>query len=121
MEFKNARESMVFSDQNVTRKVLFADENMLSFILNLKAGQSVPLHQHENATVVLNVLQGKGEIRINDEDERVEKDSILQASGQDHFGIPIVNEDMSVFVCISPNPENRIYSEETHVNVEVKH
>lgn len=112
MEFKNAKESMVFSDKTFTKRVLFADQNTLCFVLNLKAGQSLPVHKHENSTVVLIVLSGSGEIRINDEDERVEKDSVVQAKGEDDFSIPVVTEDMSLFVCISPNPSNQLYSKE---------
>lgn len=112
MEFKNTNEVMIFSNETFTKRVLFADKHMLSFVLNLKAGQKLPAHKHENSTLVLLVLSGSGEIRINDEDESVETGSVVQADGQDDLAIPIVKEDMSVFVCISPNPSNQLYSKE---------
>jgi quercetin dioxygenase-like cupin family protein len=112
MEFKNAKEGIVFNDKTFTKRVLFSDENVLCFILNLKAGQKLPTHKHESSTVVLIVLSGSGEIRVNDEDERVEKDSVVQADGNDDFSIPVVNEDMSLFVCICPNPSNHLFSQE---------
>ncbi len=112
MEFKNAKEFMVYSDKTFTKRIVFADENTLAFILNLKAGQSLPAHKHENSTVVLLVLSGSGEIRINDEDERVEVNSVVQAKGEDDFSIPVVTEDMSLFVTISPNPSNKLFSQE---------
>lgn len=112
MEFKNAGEFMVFNDETVTKRVLYADKNILSFILNVKAGQTIPPHTHEKSTLILLVLQGSGEIRINDEDERIEKDCVIQAGGDDTFAIPVVSEDMSLFVCISPNPSNKIFSQE---------
>lgn len=111
MEFKNAKENMVFHDETVSKRILFADKNILCFILNLKAGQNLPSHQHENSTIVLYVLSGSGEIRINDEDERITIDSFVQANGTDNFAITVVNEDMSLFVCISPNPSNQLYSQ----------
>lgn len=112
MEFKNAQENMVFNDNTFTKRILTADKNILSFVLNLKAGQSLPEHKHENSTVVLNVLSGSGEVRINDEDERVSMYSVVQADGNDDFSIPVVTEDMSLFVCISPNPSEHIYSKD---------
>jgi quercetin dioxygenase-like cupin family protein len=112
MEFRNAKESMVFNDKTFTKRVLFTDKNVLSFILNLKARQALPSHKHENSTVILIVLSGKGEVRVNEEDERVEKDSVIQASGEDDFSIPVVNEDMSLFVCVCPNPANQLFSKE---------
>lgn len=112
MEFKNAKEFMVFNEKTFTKRVIFSDENVLAFILNLKAGQSLPAHKHENSTVALLVLSGSGEIRINDEDERVEVNSIVQAKGDDNFAIPVVTEDMSLYVTISPNPSNKVFSQE---------
>ena len=112
MEIKNAKESMVFNDKTFTKRILYADKNMLCFILNLRVGQTLPSHKHEHATVILIVLSGSGEIRINDEDERVEKDSVVQAIGTDDFAIPVVTEDMSLFICIAPNPSNQLYSKE---------
>lgn len=112
MDIKNINDSIVFSEKTFTKRILSADRQTLSFVLNLKAGQALPSHKHEKSTLVLNVLQGKGEIRINDEVEQLEKGVFLSAKGEDDFEIPKVTEDMSLLVTISPNPSNEIYSKE---------
>lgn len=112
MEIKSINESIVFSGNTFTKRVLFADKQVLSFVLNLQAGQALPSHKHEKSTVVLNVLSGSGEIKINDELGRLEKGFVLTAKGEDDFEIPRVTEDMSLFVTISPNPSNEMYSKD---------
>lgn len=112
MDIKNISDSITFNDQNFTKRILFADKQTLSFALNLKAGQALPTHKHENSTVVINVLSGSGEIKINNEVEKIEKGTVAMAKGEDDFAIPNVTEDMSIFVTISPNPSNVLYAKE---------
>lgn len=112
MEIKNIKESIVFSDKTLTKRLLFADRNSLSFVLNLKAGQTLPSHKHEKSTLVLNVLNGKGKIRVNQETEQLENGVFLSVRGEDDFEIPEVTEDMSLLVTLSPNPSNEIYAKE---------
>lgn len=112
MDIKKMDESMVFSDQTLTKRVLFADENVLSFMLNLKAGQTLPSHRHEQSTVVYTVMSGSGEIKVDNETARIEKGFVGMAKGEDDFEIPTITEDMSLLVTISPNPSNQLYRKE---------
>lgn len=112
MNKKNIKDSIVFSDNTLTKRTLFADEHVLSFVLNLKAGQVLPSHKHEKSTVVFTVLSGSAIIKINDESEEIEKGSVVMSKGEDDFEIPKVSEDLSLFVTISPNPSNKLYSKE---------
>lgn len=112
MDIKNISDSIVFSEKTFTKRILSADRHALSFILNLKAGQALPSHKHEKSTVVLNVLEGKGDIRINHEVEQIGKGTFVTAKGEDDFEIPRVTEDMSLLVTISPNPSNELYAKE---------
>lgn len=57
--------------------------------------------------MVLTVLSGAGNIKINDNIQEMEQGAVVMANGQDDFGIPTVTEDMSVLVTISPNPTNK--------------
>lgn len=110
MEIKNISQSIVFHDQTFTKRTLVVNKDILSFVLNLKQGQALPVHKHENSSLVMHVLSGSGEIKINDEVERLTAGSVVSAKGEDDFSIPKVDEDMSVFVVISPNPSNELYS-----------
>lgn len=112
MNFRNVENSIEFNEDQLTKRIIFDNEQILSFVLNLKKGQTLPAHKHENSAVVLNVLQGKGEVQINDEVQKIQKGSAALANGKDEFGIPSVEEDLSLFVSISPKPNNTKFSQE---------
>jgi len=112
MDIKKLGDSMVYHEQTFTKRVLFADRNSLSFVLNLKTGQSLPKHKHERSTLVLCVLQGAGEVRVNEDAARLETGDFLSVKGEDEFEIPSVAQDMSMLVTLSPNPSNELYAKE---------
>jgi mannose-6-phosphate isomerase-like protein (cupin superfamily) len=110
MEVKNIKESIVFNDSTFTKRTLFAADDILCFVLNMQPGQVLPAHTHENSTLVLHVLSGNGEVKINDEIVPLETGTILCAKGEDEFSIPRVTENMSIVVNLCPNPSNALYS-----------
>lgn len=112
MDIKSIDDSIVFGDKTLTKRIVYSDKQVLSFILNIKPGQTLPVHKHENSTLVAIVLSGKGELKINQETENIEKGTIITAKGDDDFSIPRVDENLSLFVSISPNPSNTLYSKE---------
>lgn len=112
MNFRNTEDSIVFNDNQLTKRIIFDDEEVLGFVLNLKHGQVLPTHQHENSAVTLIVLQGKGEVQVNGEVQRIHKGSAVLAKGKEGFGIPNVEEDLSIFVTVTPKPNNTKFSQE---------
>ncbi|MDP4093611.1 MAG: cupin domain-containing protein [Bacillota bacterium] len=110
MIIKNISESIKFNQDSFTKRILYVDKNVLSFVLNFKPGQTLPVHKHENSTVAVNVLSGNGQIKINQEVADIQAGSFICAEGQDEFSVPLVNEDMTLYICISPNPSNEAYS-----------
>jgi len=112
MNFRNVEGSIEFKDDHFTKRIIFEEEQVLSFVLNFKPGQSLPVHKHENSAVIFIVLQGKGEVKINEEVQKLHKGSVVLANGKDEFSIPKVEEDLSIFVNISPKPSNTKFSKE---------
>lgn len=112
MEIKNVNDSIVFNEKTFTKRVLYATEDVLCFVLNMKRGHVLPVHKHENTSLVMIVLAGSGQIQINEETEKLTKGSVVYAKGEDDFSIPSVSEDMTLYVTISPNPTNKLYSQE---------
>jgi mannose-6-phosphate isomerase-like protein (cupin superfamily) len=110
MEVKSIKDSIVFNESTFTKRTLFAADDILCFVLNMQPGQVLPAHTHENSTLVLHVLSGKGEVKINEEIVALETGTILCAKGEDEFSIPKVTENMSIFVNLCPNPSNALYS-----------
>jgi len=53
MNFRNIEGSIEFKDESFTKRIIFEEEQVLTFVLNFKPGQSLPVHKHENSSVVL--------------------------------------------------------------------
>lgn len=112
MNFRNVEESVIFEESQFTKRIIFNDDEALSFVLNFKHGQVLGNHNHENSAVIMIVLQGKGQIQVNDERQKIHKGSAVFLKGKEEFSIPVVDEDLSIFVTITPKPHNTKYSEE---------
>jgi quercetin dioxygenase-like cupin family protein len=112
MNKKDMNADMVFRDDSLIKRVLHEDANALSFLLNLRPGQSVPRHGHEGATLSLAVLRGAGTVLVNEERAEVTAGVFLALTGADQLAIPDVREDMSILVTISPNPSDPKYARE---------
>ena len=109
---KQLSDYVSFDDATFVKRVIFADDNLLSFVLNFKAGQSLPSHKHEESTLVLTVLSGSGTVRVNGQDSPLQVGVVVKADGPDDFAIPEVTEDLSVFVNIGPNPTDIRYAQD---------
>lgn len=112
MNFRNLENSIDFNDNQFTKRIIFDEDDVLSFVLNFRKGQSLPTHKHENSRLVLTVLRGEGEVKINETIQKIQRGSAVLCNGSDEFSIPKVDEDMSVFVTISPKPKNTVFSKE---------
>jgi gentisate 1,2-dioxygenase len=110
VDLKKIQDNMVFNDKTFTKRILFVTPEVLCFILNLKVGQTLPVHKHENSGLIYHVLSGCGEIKINDDVSEISNGTVGFVKGQDDFSIPTVKDDLSLFVSISPNPSNELYS-----------
>lgn len=112
MNFRNLENSIDYNDSQFTKRIIFDEDDVLSFVLNFRKGQSLPSHKHENSRIVMTALRGEGEIKINDTIQKIQRGSAVLCNGSDEFSIPQVNEDMSVFVSISPKPKNTAFYNE---------
>jgi len=111
MNIKNISDSIVFSNDNLTKRIIFSDRQVLNFVLNLRPGQTIPAHRHEQSAVVLFALSGRCKIRVNDETQDIRDGAVLLVRGEDDFEITEVSDDTSLYVTISPNPSSELYSQ----------
>lgn len=112
MNHINLEEKMVFKDTQLTKKIVFNDDDVLGFVLNLKKGQTLPFHKHEESALTLLVLQGRAELQVGNEIQEIHKGSAVVAKGSEEFGIPKVEEDISLFVTLTPKPKDPKFSQE---------
>ncbi len=111
MDTKNIKDSIVFNDETITKKIIFDEEKVLAFVLNFKAGQQLPVHKHGTSALVYKVLSGSGEMMVNDSTIKIKEGSIGLVNGEDDFSIPKIEEDMSLYVTLSPRPEDDRYAQ----------
>lgn len=112
MTIKKMSDHMIYRDASLTKRILHEDKNALSFLLNLRPGQSIPRHGHEDSTLIIAVLRGEGSVQVNDEVIRAVEGDFLTLGGQDELAIPEVFQDFTLFVTLTPNPSNAMYAKE---------
>lgn len=111
MDNQNIKDYILFRDESLTKKIIYDEEKVLAFVLNLKAGQSIPIHKHGTSALIYHVLKGTGELQVNEKIIKLQDGSIGLVAGEDDFSIPKIEEDMSMYVTISPRPEDDRYAE----------
>lgn len=112
MKLENISSKIVFSDKTFSKRVLFNEDKVLNFVLNMMPGQSLPAHTHENSDLILHVLSGKGEATADGVTQSVSTGDVVHLKGEEMFLLSNTgDENISCFVVIAPNP-SAIYSKE---------
>ena len=109
MNQKNLRDFIVYNNERLTKKIIYEGKDVLTFVLNLKPGQKLPRHGHEGGTLTIQVLQGTGTIKVNDEALAMQTGQVYFLEGTDLLEVPEVTSALSLLVNIAPNPSNPIY------------
>ncbi len=112
MDIKNLNDSIAFSITGLSKKIVFNTPKVLCFVLSLMPGQTIPEHRHEQSALTITVLKGRGQARVNGKVLALTLGTILYLDGQDEFSIPVAEEDLALLVTVSPNPENKAFSQE---------
>lgn len=103
----------MFLENTFTKRVLFNEEKVLSFVLNMKPSQEIPPHQHEESDLVLHVLTDSGELTVDGKTQTIVPGDVIYCTGEEVFSlINTGSEDMSSFVVIAPRPGVKLYSKE---------
>jgi quercetin dioxygenase-like cupin family protein len=112
MKHEKISEKIVFSNKTVTKRVLFAEDKVLTFVLNMKPGQGLPAHTHEKSDLVLHILSGEGEATVDGVVHKLSEGDVIYMKGEEVFSFTNTGDkDISCFVVITPNP-SAIYSKE---------
>jgi quercetin dioxygenase-like cupin family protein len=112
MKIENIKNKIAYSDKTISKRVLFAEDKVLNFMLNLRPGQTIPPHTHEQSDLVLHVLFGDGEATVDGNVQKITDGDVIHMRGEEVFGMTNTGDrDMSCFVVITPNPSS-IYAHE---------
>lgn len=113
MKIEKITDRMVYSDKTFTKRLIFSEEKVLSFVLNLMPGQEIPPHEHEDSDLVLHVLTGGGELAVDDKVQNIKKGDVVYTVGKEVFSLKNnTDENLSCFVVIAPRPQLKIYADE---------
>jgi quercetin dioxygenase-like cupin family protein len=112
MKLEKIADKMVYSDQSITKRVIFKENRILNFMLNLSPGQTVPPHNHENSDLLVHVLTGEAEMTVDDKTCTIVAGDIIHCDGKEMFSLKNNGKDnLSCFVILTPNP-SAMYSKE---------
>lgn len=113
MRLEKISDKMVYLDNTFTKRILFNEEKVLTFVLNLKSGQELPEHQHEKSDLVLHVITGSGELTVDGKTSDISVGDVVYCVGEEVFSLKNnSNENMSCFVVIAPRPSPKAYANE---------
>jgi quercetin dioxygenase-like cupin family protein len=112
MKLEKISDKIVYSDKTFTKRMLFVEDKVLSFVLNMKPGQGLPAHTHEKSDLILYILTGEGEATVDGNTQKLSEGHVIYLKGEEVFGFTNTGDkDISCLVVITPNP-SAIYSKE---------
>lgn len=113
MKIEKIVERIVYSDSTFTKRVLFSEEKVLNFVLNMRSGQEIPPHQHEDSDLILHVMAGGAELTVDGKIQDIVAGDVIYCEGHETFSLKNNTwVDMSCFVVLAPRPGLKIYADE---------
>ncbi|GKU26556.1 cupin domain-containing protein [Clostridium folliculivorans] len=112
MKIEKISNKIAFSDDSITKRIIFKEDKLLSFVLNFRPGQGVPPHNHEQSDLLVHVLSGDGEMTVDGNPNNITVGDVIHCKGVEVFSIKNTSDkDMSLFIVLTPNP-SAVYSKE---------
>jgi quercetin dioxygenase-like cupin family protein len=112
MKIEKISDKIVYSEEKLTKRVLFNENRVLNFVLNFKPGQGVPPHNHEQSDLLIHVLMGNGEMGVDGVMHDITEGDVIHCKGTEVFSLNNTGDkNMSLFVILAPNP-SPMYSKE---------
>ena len=112
MKLEKISEKIIYSDEKLTKRIIFDESRVLNFVLNFRPGQGVPPHNHEQSDLIIHVLIGQGEMSVDNNMHKITQGDVIHCKGTEVFSLTNTGDkDMSCFVILAPNP-SPMYSKE---------
>jgi len=116
MERFNLDDYTIVPEKDVTRRVIYSDQNTLAYVLNILPGESMPEQEHFESTVLLQVISGTGRIIVDDQSYNVQEKDLVKIGGTETLSIHNTgNEYLEVYVTVSPLPGDERYSADLEI------
>lgn len=116
MEKFSIKDYLVEPENKIAKRVIYKNDNVLAFVLNIAPGESLPDHTHFESTLLIQVLNGSAVIHADENKNEVTKDDLTKIEGQEVLSIDNVGNDiLELYVTISPNPPAEKYSKDADI------
>jgi quercetin dioxygenase-like cupin family protein len=116
MEKFSINNYIVKPENKIAKRVIYKNDNVLAFILNIAPDESLPDHTHFDSTLLIQILKGKAVINADEKKKEVTKGDLTRVEGQEVLSIDNVGNDiLELYVTISPNPPADKYSTDADI------
>lgn len=110
------KEYMVEPGNMIAKRMIYKDTKVAGFVLNIAKGSSLPDHTHFDSTVLIQVLKGTSDAKVDGQVIPMETGSLLQLEGNEKFSVNNSgDETLSLYVTLSPNPPPEQYTEDVDI------
>lgn len=113
MKLEKINDKIAFMESTFTKRVLFSEDRVLSFVLNLMPGQEIPPHNHEESDLIFYVLSGGVELEVDGKITQLVEGDVVYCRGEEMFGLKNnTDKNNSNFVVLAPRPGMKLYAKE---------
>lgn len=107
---------MVEPKGKIAKRVIFKDNNVLAFVLNIAKGESLPQHTHFDCSLMLQVIKGQAKVNVDEQSIMMNESDLVQLDGPEKMSVDNVGETtLNLYVTISPLPPNEGYSKDADI------
>ncbi len=102
---------LVEPEEKVAKRVIYNDDNVLAFVLNIAPGESLPNHTHFECTVLLQAMSGTAQVNVDGKPVAMQENDLIEIDGSEKMSVDNTgNKTLVLYVNISPLPPAERYS-----------
>lgn len=97
-----------YNPESFTKRVVFKTDASVTFVLHFLPGQRLPEHRHPGSTLYLLVLEGTGELILDQNRIAVEAEDAVTCGGDVNFAFENTGSDpVRLYVTLTRLPDER--------------
>ncbi len=102
---------MPTSPEGFTKRVFQKSPNGLVFTLNFLPGQTLTPHTHLTSDLLVTVLEGQGEVEVDDKAMPVSQGTVVWCEGHERFGLRNTGAGrLTLLVVLYPAPSDNRFA-----------
>ncbi len=99
------------SQEGFTKRVFQKSPHGLVFTLNFLPGQTLAPHTHVTSELLVTVLDGQGEVQVDDKPSPISQGTIVWCQGHERFGVRNTGPGrLSLLVVLYPAPADNKFA-----------